>query len=99
MNSIQEVAKSLIAEMQGTREFDPSASKHFARIALIDYANALRRSPERSPEENQRWLVGAYEYHARAVACGANEDELDESFARIRAYWIPKLKETPCPAK
>lgn len=96
MNSVQQVAKRIVAEMEGVKaECDPVLASNFRRIAIIDYANALRHAPERSPEENENWIRQAREYAAKAVSCGANEASIEESFARLRAFWVPRLKEVP----
>jgi hypothetical protein len=100
MNSIREIAKNLIASVEQT-ELDclPDAGKRFKRIAIIDYAQALQRSPCRSVEENERYLGEAHLYAQRAVSCGVSEDDIDESFSRLRSFWLPKLKEKTCPEK
>ena len=93
VQSIREIAKSIIADMEDTRrEFHPDANKHYCRLAIIDYAEAVRRSPERTPEQNVIAFERAYLHAEKAISLGANEEILYDTFSKIRSYWIPRLK-------
>jgi hypothetical protein len=78
MNIELEIAKKIVAEMEDTPDMSPSARKHRARIALIDY---------------RMFLLGRKSYadlclvRAKAMESGVSEQQLlDESY-RMRQMW------------
>lgn len=92
MISSREVAKSIIAEMQGVvRECSPVEAKAYRRLAIIDYAQALKHSGERTPEQNERAFQDAAFMAEKAISKGACADKLEDSFRGLRAYWLPRL--------
>ena len=100
MHSVREIAKSIIAEMEGTRkERSPVAALHYRRMAVISYADFLKRSPERTEETNQRCLEEAWIFAHKAISYGEQESRIEESFDRLRAYWLPRLKGSVCQEK
>jgi len=94
MNLIQERVRAIIADMQGTpREYSPDASDHYRRLAIMDYAEYLKRSPERSPEMNAIVFENVVTLAEKAISLGASRERIDGAFAGLRDYWIPRLKE------
>ena len=94
MNSVREIAKAIISEMEDVqRDSGPFAAEHYRRIAVMTYANYLKRSPERSKEMNQQCLEESYLHFEKAISLGIPEERMEESFARLRDYWLPRLKE------
>lgn len=92
MNSVREVAKSIIAEMEGKpKQPNPAAARVYQRLAVIDYAQALKRSPERTPQENHEAMLDAHTYAEKAIALGVSSENMEASLKRIRDYWIPRL--------
>jgi hypothetical protein len=95
MTSIRETAKAIVAEMEGTgQECNLSAGKYFKRLAILDYAEALKRSPECTPETTAAAIERAYTFAERAIQCGVPEEQIDEAFSRLRAYWLPRLAQS-----
>ena len=93
MNSVREIAKSIIKEMESIKkECDPAAAKFYERMAVVSYADFLKRSPERSKEMNQQCSEEAALYCEKAISYGASETKIEQSFERLRTYWLPKLK-------
>lgn len=94
MNSIQETAKSIIKEMEGVqRECNPVQAEYYRRLAVIYYADALKSSPMRSKELTEQSIQKAYLYSEKAISLGIREERMEASFANLRAYWLPRLKE------
>lgn len=94
MNSVKEIAKSIIAEMEQVKlECDPAAAKHFRRMAILSYSDAIQNAPVRSREENERLIDEAYKYLSMAVHCGTNEASIEDTFASLRRFWVSRLKE------
>ena len=94
MQSVREVAKSIIAEMEGIqRECNPVQAEYFRRLAVISYADALKSSPMRSPELTEQSIQEAYAFSQKAIALGIREERMETSFSNLRDYWLPRLKE------
>ena len=93
MQSVKEIVATLVDFYGKEEKPDPDAARHHWREAVISYAQALKRSPARSKEENERHIQEAYEQAARAISLGMSEDRIESSFAKIRAVWLPRLKE------
>jgi hypothetical protein len=94
MNTVREIAKAIVAEMRTVQEeCTPAAAKHYERLSIITYADFLKRSPERTEAMNTQCLEESWLYAQKAISYGASEEKIEESFARLRAYWIPRLKE------
>lgn len=94
MNSAREIAKSIIAEMEESlRECNPVAARVYQRLAVIDYAQALKRSAERTPEQNHDALRDTYIYAEKAIALGISRESMDASLKHVRDHWLPRLKE------
>jgi hypothetical protein len=78
MNVELEIAKKIIAEMEDTPDKSPSAKKHRARIALIDY---------------RLFLLGRKSYsdlclvRAKAMQSGVSEQQLLDESCRMRQMW------------
>jgi hypothetical protein len=95
MHSVKEIAKSLVAELElSPLDCDPDAARNFKKIAVQDYVNFLKQSPERSTATNNCSLENCYIYYARAVKAGIPEYRMEKIFFLLRAYWIPKLRST-----
>ncbi len=96
MNSIQETAKSIIKEMQAVQdECQPEAAKYYRRMSIISYAEALKNAPTRSKEMTEQCFQEAYLYSEKAISLGIREERMEASFANLRAYWLPRLKDGP----
>jgi len=94
MNSVKEIARSIIAAMEDTvHECDPAAARHFRRMAILSYSDAIQHAPVRSREENKRLIDEAYKYVSVAVSFGTDEDSIEDSFAALRAFWVSRLME------
>ena len=94
MESVRDKVKSIIAEMEGVaHEFNPRAADSYRRLAILDYADYLKRSPERSPEMNQIIFEKVITLEEKAIALGASRERIEATFAGLRQYWLPKLKE------
>jgi hypothetical protein len=94
MQSVKEIVQSIVDAMEETKkECDPIVACHFRRLALINYSQALKGARTRSREENERLIAEAHENAAMAVSCGTDEDSIEDSFAAMRAFWIPRLVE------
>jgi len=94
MNSVREIAKAIIAETGNSqKECTPEGARYYRRLAVITYADFLKRSLERSDELNKQRLEEVWLYAERAISCGAQEKTIEESFERLRKYWIPRLGE------
>ena len=94
MNSTRERVQAIIADMQGTpKEYNPTAADSYRRLAIIDYSDYLKRSGERSLEMNQITLENVFLLAEKAISLGASRERIDGSFAGLRDYWIPRLKE------
>jgi hypothetical protein len=92
MESTREFAKALIKEMERTKEDClPGAAETYRRLSVIDYADYLKRSSERTPEANKRVLETAYLFAEKAIALGVSEERIERSFGLLRMYWIPRL--------
>jgi hypothetical protein len=94
MNNVREVVKSVIAEMEGiVKECNPIAAESYRRLSIIDYADYLKRSPERSPEMNQIVFEKVLTLQEKAISLGASRERIEKTFAGLRKYWLPRLKE------
>ena len=97
MNHVQELAKKIVASMEnplpyGIPDSDRGqAAKSYKRLAIMDYANALRYSGERTLEHNERCFSEAYVFYYKAIELGISEERLDATFAGLRSYWAKKL--------
>ncbi len=93
MDSVRDIAKSIIAEMAqlGIAPMLPPDAKHYRRLAIITYADALRNAAIRSEKMNAYYIQQAHEYAEKAIASGLSEDRIEHSFALLRAYWLPRL--------
>lgn len=88
----RDIAKSVIAEMEGKHPIpNPAVAKVYKRLAIIDYASALKNSPLRTPEHNERAMSDVYVLAEKAIALGVPRESMDQSLRVIRNYWIPKL--------
>ena len=93
MNNVREVIRSVIAEMEGiVKECNPVAAKSYYRLAVMDYAEYLKRSPERSPEMNAIVFENVLVLQEKAISLGASRERIDATFAELRGYWLPRLK-------
>jgi hypothetical protein len=94
MNSIRNIAKSMIKEMQTPKnQCDEETARYFQRLAVIYYADFLRHSPERPEGMNLQCLEECKLFADRAVSYGASQKQIEESFDRLRRFWIPRLKD------
>ena len=99
MNHVQELAKKIVDAMEnplpeGIPDSDRGqAGRHYKRLAIMDYANALRYSGERTEEHNERCISEAYVFYYRAIELGIPEERLEDTFAGLRSYWAKKLAE------
>ena len=92
MNRVREIAKKLVAEMEGVaQECVPYEADHYRRLATIDYANALKMAPYRSPAINERAFEIAYEYAEKAISLGVPSERIETVFYNLRLYWTKKL--------
>lgn len=95
MNHVREIAQKLAAELElNPFPFDPDAGKRLKRIAIIDYASFLRKSPYRTPEQNKRAFDDAQIYAEKAISLGVPREKIEESFFRLRQFYAPRLKQT-----
>jgi hypothetical protein len=93
MNHVREIALRVAAELElNPMPFDPDAGKRYKRIALIDYASFLRKSFERTPEQNKNALGDALLYAEKSIDCGVPREVMEESFFRLRKFYAPRLK-------
>jgi hypothetical protein len=95
MNHVREIAEKLVREMGLTIDTpdDPAAARHYRRLAVLDYAAYLKNSPGRSLEANEMALQNVYIFAEKAISLGVSREAMDESFARLRNYWLPKLED------
>ena len=94
MNNVREIVRSVIEEMEGiVKEFNHSAADSYRRLAIMDYADYLKRSPERSPEMNKIIFENVLTLAEKAISLGASRERIEETFASLRGYWLPRLKE------
>lgn len=92
MNSLREIARGIIADMETAKqECDPVAARHFQRMSVLAYSDFLRYSPSRTQAVNQQYLAEAAVYRHRAIALGALDEKIEESFERLRNFWLPRL--------
>jgi hypothetical protein len=92
MQSIREIVRDIIGDMETIkRECDPVPCNHFRRLAVLTYSDFLRHAPERSQEINQQCLAEVLVYVERALSLGASNEKIEESFERLRKFWIPRL--------
>ena len=97
MNHVQEVAKSIVKAMDDPLpDFAPASDRMivadtYKKFAIMDYANALRFSGERTEEHNQRCIEEAYVHYYKAISLGIPEERLEADFAGLRSYWSNKL--------
>lgn len=90
--TVKDIARSIVATMDTIQEeCTPHAANHYRRLSIITYADFLKRSPERSEAMNAQCLEEAHLYAERAISFGIPEAKIEESFARLRSYWIPRL--------
>ena len=94
MDTTREIVRSIIAEMEGiVKEFNPSAADHYRRLSIMDYADYLKSSPERSPELNKIVFENVITLEEKAISLGSSRARIEETFASLRGYWLPRLKE------
>ena len=94
MQPIREIVKSIVIKTNRVvQQQNPVQSLYYRRLAVMSYADALKNAPYRSPEMNLQCIDEAYYYCEKAVAFGANQEQVDRSLMQLRAYWIPRLKE------
>jgi len=97
MNHVQEVAKSIVKAMENDFPDGVLArdriitAQTYKKFAIMDYANALRFSGERTEDHNQRLLEQAYVHYYKAIDLGIPEERLEAVFAGLRSYWAKKL--------
>jgi hypothetical protein len=97
VNHVQEVAKSIVKAMDDPLpDFAPASDRMivadtYKKFAIMDYANALRFSGERTEEHNQRCIEEAYVHYYKAISLGIPEERLEAVFAGLRSYWSNKL--------
>ena len=88
-NTIQETAKSIIAEMNDALVEHPvSAGDHHRRLAIIDYALAIRQAPDRSPVVNVYAFESAYLHAEKAISLGVPEERMYDAFHRLSGVLI-----------
>jgi len=93
MQSIRDIARAIIADMK-TTQGECAANidaRHYQRLSVLAFSDFLRLAPKRSEPMNQQCLAEALVYRERAVALGAWEKAIEESFDRLRKFWIPRL--------
>ena len=88
----REVAASIIAEMESP-SYNPSAARHYRRLAIIDYAQAFKRSPICSSEETCRAFQEAAFLVEKAIRMGADRESIEDALSCVAAYWAKKLNE------
>ena len=94
MQPIREIARKIVAEMEGIRlECYPPLAEEYRRQCVIDYAYFLKNSPSRSPELNDISLQKVRAQAKKAVSLGVPVESMDASLASVRNHWLPKLKE------
>lgn len=97
MNHVQELAKQIVKAMDDPLpesipvEDRLIAANTYRKFAIMDYANALRFSGERTEDHNQRLLEQAYVHYYKAIDLGIREERLEAVFAGLRSYWAKKL--------
>jgi len=95
VNHVQEIAMRVAEEMnRGMFDFDPGAGRRYQRIALIDYSSFLRKSSFRTTEQNRRAFADVQDYAEKAISLGVPREKMDESFFRLRKFYVPRLKPT-----
>lgn len=84
---------AMISAMDPQIQEAPVASdvRNLMRMCALTYSDFLRHSPSRSPEMNQQCLAEAIIYRGKAIALGANDETIDESLRKLRAFWVPRL--------
>jgi hypothetical protein len=92
MESIRDIAKSIIAEMEGVaKDFNPSVANHYRRLAIVEYGTALRLSPTRSREINEAAQESAFLYAEKAISLGISRERMDEGLKIVQDFWVPRL--------
>lgn len=97
MNHVQELAKQIVKAMDDhLPESIPVedrliAAQTYKKFAIMDYANALRFSGERTEEHNERCIGEAYVHYYKAIDLGIREERLEAVFSGLRSYWAKKL--------
>lgn len=86
----REVAAHIISEMEETSH-NPTAARHYRRLAIIDYARAFKRSPFCTAEETRRAFQDAAFFVEKAIRVGANQESLEESLSLIAHHWTKVL--------
>ena len=66
-------------------------ARHYARMAALAYTDFLRHASVRSPAMNQQCLAEALVYAERSVSLGTDENKIEESFRKLRAFWVQRL--------
>lgn len=90
--TIRETAQAVVAAMEGADQVtSPDTARHFKNFAIIDYAQALKNSPNCSPEDTAKAIEKAYLYADRAIQCGMPEERMEQAFRNLRNYWLPRL--------
>ena len=97
MNHVREIAKKIVAEMEHMNPLTIPADDRviaadtYRRLAIRDYAEALKHSLDRTPERNDRCIEQAYIYAEKAIKMGIREERIETVFAGLRSYWSKKL--------
>ena len=97
MNHVREIAKKIVAEMEHMNPLTIPADDRmiaadtYRRLAIRDYAEALKHSLDRTPERNDRCIEQAYIYAGKAIYLGASTVRIETIFAGLRNYWAKKL--------
>lgn len=96
MNHVREIAKNIVKAMDPLHEFihvDDRliVANTYRKFAIMDYANALRFSGERTEDHNQHLIEQAYVYYYKAIELGIRDERLEVVFAGLRSYWAKKL--------
>jgi len=95
MEHVREIARSIIAEMEGNDiPCDISSAEQYRKLAIIDYSKAIKESPFRSPEINERAFEEAYLLAEKAISLGLYPERMDKSLYHLRQYWVKRLKES-----
>lgn len=67
------------------------AADTYRRLAIRDYAEALKCSTDRTPQHTAGRIEQAYIYAEKAISLGASEERIETVFAGLRSYWAKKL--------
>lgn len=86
----RELAQAVIAELHAP-QYNPSAAKHYRRLAIIDYAQACQRAPLSTPQQTLDAFAEAALCAETAVRMGADRESLEMVLAMVARHWTEKL--------